>query len=63
MLSRPSFNLLFDWYILADQGVEKACRENPALALGVNVFDGLCTYKHVADDLNLEYTPRQKVLA
>jgi len=47
---------------LADKGVQTACREDPVLALGVNVFDGLCTYQHVANDLELEYTPLQKVL-
>ena len=47
---------------LADKGMEKAVQDDPALALGVNVYLGKCTYKHVADDLDLEYTPLEKVL-
>ena len=63
MLGEPSFNLLFDWCVRPDKGVEKACKEDPALALGVNVFDGQCTYKHAAEDLELEYTPLKKLLS
>ncbi|MEZ4815674.1 MAG: alanine dehydrogenase [Bdellovibrionota bacterium] len=39
-----------------------AIRHDPALALGVNCWDGHCVYKQVADDLNLPYTPLQKLL-
>jgi alanine dehydrogenase len=42
---------------IADMGWEKACRADPALALGLNVVRGACTYKPVADDLGLSYTP------
>jgi alanine dehydrogenase len=46
---------------LAQNPVE-AVRKNPALALGVNCWDGHCVYEQVAKDLNLEYTPLQKLL-
>ena len=39
-----------------------AIRHDPALALGVNCWDGHCVYKQVADDLNLGYTPLEKLL-
>lgn len=38
-----------------------AIQRDPALALGVNCWDGHCVYKQVADDLNLPYTPLQKL--
>lgn len=36
--------------------------KDPALALGVNCWDGSCTYKPVAEDLKLPYNPLDKVL-
>ena len=42
---------------LADKGVEKALKENAALAHGLNTIDGRCTYKPVADALALAYKP------
>ncbi|MEG6615045.1 alanine dehydrogenase [Peptococcaceae bacterium 1198_IL3148] len=47
---------------LANKGYVQAVKEDPALAKGVNVIDGHCTYKAVADDLNLPYTPLEEVL-
>jgi alanine dehydrogenase len=47
---------------LANKGVEKAVAQDPALAKGVNTIDGKCTYKVVAEDLGLKYTPLEKVL-
>lgn len=41
----------------------RAIKEDPALALGVNCWDGACTYQPVADDLKLPYTPLGKVLS
>ncbi|MDR2892678.1 MAG: alanine dehydrogenase [Deltaproteobacteria bacterium] len=35
--------------MLANKGAEKACRENAALKLGLNVYKGLITYKPVAE--------------
>ena len=46
---------------LASNPVE-AIRKDPSLALGVNCWDGLCTYEPVAKDLNLPYTPLAELL-
>lgn len=40
---------------LADKGWQKACKDNSALALGVNVADGKVVYKAVADVFSLPY--------
>lgn len=40
---------------LANKGWQKACKDNPALALGVNVADGKVVYKAVADVFGLPY--------
>lgn len=40
---------------LADKGWQKACKDNPALALGVNVTNGKVVYKAVADVFGLPY--------
>lgn len=47
---------------LADDGWEKACREDRALALGVNTVDNKVTVRGVADAFGLEYTPIEEVL-
>jgi alanine dehydrogenase len=47
---------------LADRGVVESAKADPALALGVNTFGGHCTYKAVADALDLPYTPLEKAL-
>lgn len=47
---------------LADKGYEKAIRENPALAKGVNVINGVVTYKAVAEAHNLEYVPLEQAM-
>jgi alanine dehydrogenase len=47
---------------LANQGVVEAVKDR-ALALGVNTFNGHCTYKAVADALDLPFTPLDKALA
>jgi alanine dehydrogenase len=38
---------------LAAKGVEKACRENPALKAGLNTYKGVITYKQVAEAFNM----------
>lgn len=48
---------------LADLGLVDAIRRDRALALGVNTFNGLCTYKAVADAHDLPYTPLEKALS
>ena len=42
---------------LADKGWQQACRDDQALARGVNMVDGKCTYEAVAKVWNLPYTP------
>ncbi len=42
---------------LADKGWQNACREDPALALGLNVVEGKVVYKAVADVFDLPYEP------
>ncbi|RME75670.1 MAG: alanine dehydrogenase [Planctomycetota bacterium] len=48
---------------IADLGLEKAVREVPELAPGVNMVSGKITHKGVADSFNLEYTPLEEVLS
>jgi len=48
---------------LANKGLKKAVKENPALAKGVNVLDGKITYQAVAAAHNLEYHPLESVLS
>jgi alanine dehydrogenase len=47
---------------LAEKGYQKALTENPALMLGLNVYKGRVTYQAVADALNIDWTPPEKVL-
>ena len=47
---------------LAKDGWEKACRDDHALALGVNMVDGKVTYPGVAEAFGLPYTPVDEVL-
>lgn len=42
---------------LADKGVERACKETPALGKGVNMYEGACTFENVAQKFGLEYVP------
>ena len=42
---------------LADKGWQCACRENPELALGLNVVEGKVVYKPVAEAWGLDYEP------
>jgi alanine dehydrogenase len=47
---------------LANKGWKDACRQDRAIALGVNAVNGKITYPGVAEAFNLEYTPVEKVL-
>ena len=47
---------------LADKGWKKACKDDPALALGLNIINGKITYKAVADVWNMPYTPLADLL-
>jgi alanine dehydrogenase len=42
---------------LADKGWQKACKEDSALAKGLNIVDGKVVFKAVADVFNLPYEP------
>ncbi len=48
--------------MIANLGVEKAVKSSSALGLGVNCWDGACTYRAVAEGVNVEYTPLEKVV-
>ncbi len=48
--------------MLANKGFKKAIEESEALKKGVNLYRGACTYKNVADSLDLEYTPLEELL-
>lgn len=47
---------------IANKGYLSALKDNKALLKGLNVYKGYLTYKAVAEDQNLEYTPAEKVL-
>ncbi|MDC7235896.1 MAG: alanine dehydrogenase [Spirochaetales bacterium] len=47
---------------IADKSVERACAENEIIKLGLNLYEGKCVYKEVADDLGLAYTDVESVL-
>lgn len=42
---------------LANKGWKQACKDDPSLALGLNVVEGKVTYKAVADVFGLKYEP------
>jgi len=47
---------------LANKGWRAACRNDRALALGLNVVEGRVTYPGVAEAFGLEFTPVEQVL-
>ena len=47
---------------IADLGWKEALRRDPHLAEGLNVWDGKVTFKAVAEDLDLPYTPVEEAL-
>ncbi len=48
--------------MIADLGVEAACKKDAGIANGLNLYCGKCTNKNVADSLGLEYTPVEDIL-
>ena len=46
---------------IANCGAEKAMQENTAIRKGLNVYKGLLTYKAVADEQGLVYTPSEEI--
>jgi alanine dehydrogenase len=49
-------------YEVAQKGWERACKENKAIAQGVNIINGEITKKAVAESLGLKYTPLERFL-
>jgi len=47
---------------LANSGFERAIRDSPVLATGVNTFRGQITYPSVAEAFGLPYTPLERLL-
>ncbi len=47
---------------IANQGVQKACSQNPALLKGINTLKGQVTYQAVATAQNVPYTPALDLL-
>ncbi len=47
---------------IANKGLETALKENPALLAGLNVYEGKCTYKKVAEAFGLDYVNSSTVL-
>jgi alanine dehydrogenase len=47
---------------LADQGLEGATRDDPALAKGVNTYKGSVVYEPVAEAHGLDYVPFEKLI-
>jgi alanine dehydrogenase len=47
---------------IADHGVVEAVRKNDAVALGVNTWDGKCTYAPVAQTAHVPYVPIRQLV-
>ncbi len=48
---------------IANRGLSRALKEDPALAQGVNITHGKVTYRSLAQALNHSYTPLRRVLS
>ncbi len=48
--------------MIADMGLEEACKKDKGLGLGVNCYDGKCVNKNVASSLGLEYVDLYSVI-
>jgi len=48
--------------LIAEHGLEQACRASKAMSLGVNLHLGKYVYKNVAESLDIKYTPLESVL-
>lgn len=48
--------------MIAEYGLENACRESVPIRKGVNLYQGHCVYPNVAADLNIEYTPLKSIM-
>lgn len=47
---------------IANKGWKKAIADDAALAKGVNILNGQCTYKAVAESLGLKYVPLEQAI-
>jgi alanine dehydrogenase len=47
---------------IADRGVVGAVKADTALALGVNTWDGMCTYEAVATGVGIDYVPLKSAI-
>jgi len=47
---------------IAEKGIEKAAKQHYALERGVNMYNGICTYKNVAEAFNFEYSNLKELL-
>lgn len=48
--------------MIAEHGLEKACKLSREIFMGVNTYKGACVYENVAKAFEIEYTPLKKVL-
>lgn len=48
--------------LLAEKGVEEAVKLSEPLKKGLNTYRGACVYKHVAEALDIEYTPVDELI-
>ena len=48
--------------LIADKGLETACKTNNDLLKGLNIYGGKCVYEGVANSLNLDYTDPKLIL-
>jgi alanine dehydrogenase len=48
--------------MIAEHGLESACRMDRDIANGVNVYKGKCVHRNVANSLGMEYTPLDSLL-
>ena len=48
--------------LLAGLGVEGAVKESAALRRGLNIYKGACVYRHVAEALDIAYTPVEELI-
>lgn len=48
--------------MIANNGLEEACKMNAGLAKGVNTYLGSCTYEKVAQSHDIKYTPLENLI-
>lgn len=58
-LTAETFSYILE---LSEKGFTRAVRENPALANGVNIYNGKITHEGLAKSIGVKYTPLEKLL-